>query len=130
MDFKKLANRAKSELDKRGGTDKLKELGDKAKQELDKRGGTEGLKTSAKSVVDAAKTGGTPAEKAKAAAAAAKEAVAAPADAPADAPASGATEPVSPSTGGTPTQSAGGSLPTNGNPDEEIPGGTSSDPRP
>ncbi|NLA67121.1 MAG: hypothetical protein GX856_02525 [Gammaproteobacteria bacterium] len=132
MDFKKLANKAKSELDKRGGADKLKELGDKAKHEYERRGGTEGLKESAKQVVDAAKTEGSAAEKAKAAAAAAKEAVKTPgpgegaAGGTAAAP-HGDTGPVAPTAGVEASTSAGGSVPTNFG-DDEIPGGTSSKP--
>lgn len=67
MDFKKLKSQA---------LDQAKGLGDKAKEELDKRGGPEGLKTGAKNVAAAAKTGGSPVDKAKAAAAAAKDVVA------------------------------------------------------
>lgn len=66
MDFKKLTNQAKEQA---------KGFQDKAKSELDKRGGTEGLKAGAKNVAAAAKTGGSPVEKAKAAAAAAKDVV-------------------------------------------------------
>ncbi|MDO9357200.1 MAG: hypothetical protein Q7T55_26120 [Solirubrobacteraceae bacterium] len=63
MDFKKLTNQAKEQA---------KGFQDKAKTELDKRGGTDGLKASAKNVTSAAKGGGSIAEKAKAAAAAAE----------------------------------------------------------
>lgn len=73
MDFKKLANRAKSELDKRGGTDALKGITDKAKHEFEARGGVDGLKASAKDVGDIAKGKGSVSEKAKAAAATLKD---------------------------------------------------------
>ncbi|MBJ7472863.1 MAG: hypothetical protein JHD16_16270 [Solirubrobacteraceae bacterium] len=65
MDFKKLTTQAK---------DQAKGFQDKAKVELDRRGGTEGLKAGAKNVADAAKGGGSVSDKAKAAAAAAKTA--------------------------------------------------------
>jgi hypothetical protein len=65
MNLKSLTNMAKKELDKRGG---VKTITNEAKAEFERRGGTEGLKTSAKHVAEAAKTGKTPADKAKAAA--------------------------------------------------------------
>ncbi len=65
MDFKKLTNQAKEQA---------KGFQDKAKVELDKRGGTDGLKVGAKNVAAAAKGSGSVGDKAKAAAAAAKTA--------------------------------------------------------
>ncbi len=65
MKLARLTAMAKKEIDKRGG---VKAITDQAKAEYQRRGGTEGLKTTAKSVADAAKTGKTPADKAKAAA--------------------------------------------------------------
>lgn len=67
MDFKKLANQAKAELDKASV---------KAKTEFEQRGGADGLKAGAKNVADATKSKGSVTDKAKAAAAAAKDAAA------------------------------------------------------
>lgn len=106
MDFKKLTNQAKEQA---------KGLQDKAKEELDKRGGVDGLKAGAKDVAAAAKTGGSPVDKAKAAANAAKDAVK-----PGATATPTATGPVGASTGGMPTTGSG-TLPTNGN--ENLPGG-------
>lgn len=65
MKLMRLSRLAKQEIDRRGG---VKAVTEQAKAEFERRGGTEGLKTTAKQVADAAKTGKTPAEKAKAAA--------------------------------------------------------------
>lgn len=65
MNLKRLTGLAKKEIDKRGG---VKAITNQAKAEYERRGGTEGLKSTAKHVADAAKTGKTPADKAKAAA--------------------------------------------------------------
>lgn len=65
MKLARLTSMAKKELDKRGG---VKAITEQAKAEYAKRGGADGLKTTAKHVADAAKTGKSPADKAKAAA--------------------------------------------------------------
>lgn len=65
MKLARLTAMAKKELDKRGG---VKAITDQAKAEYERRGGADGLKATAKQVADAAKTGKTPADKAKAAA--------------------------------------------------------------